>query len=190
MTYNHPSNTSPPAKLYIDMYIYARQVNPQLKISINPIFFIRGACFDQSSGQHRVNPGKQEGGDTKKSNYRRVFFSRYLAVNDGALRSHSDVWAPLRGGLVINRVLIARARALGNVWTIHVHRANTVTHTRQTQGHRVTDRQGRTTIHVNGPNASVGAVRLRALPLFLVQQGCLRVGVSRCGPAAVVGRGC
>ena len=26
--------------------------------------------------------------------------------------------------------------------------------------------------------------------LFLVQQGCLRVGVSRCGPAAVVGRGC
>jgi len=28
---------------------------------------------------------------------------------------------------------------------------------------------------------------LRALPFFLVQQGgCLRVGVSRCGPAAVV----
>ena len=26
--------------------------------------------------------------------------------------------------------------------------------------------------------------------LFLVQQGCLRVGVSRCGPATVVGRGC
>jgi len=26
--------------------------------------------------------------------------------------------------------------------------------------------------------------------LFLLQQGCLRVGVSRCGPAAVVGRGC
>jgi len=37
---------------------------------------------------------------------------------------------------------------------------------------------------------SVGAVRLRALPFFLVRQGCLRVGVSRCGPAAVVGRGC
>ena len=34
------------------------------------------------------------------------------------------------------------------------------------------------------------AVRIRALPFFLVQQGCLRVGVSRCGPAAVVGRGC
>jgi len=33
---------------------------------------------------------------------------------------------------------------------------------------------------------SVGAVRLRALPLFLVQQGCLRFGVSRCGPAAAV----
>jgi len=28
---------------------------------------------------------------------------------------------------------------------------------------------------------SVGAVRLRALPFFLVQQGCLRFGVSRCG---------
>jgi len=37
---------------------------------------------------------------------------------------------------------------------------------------------------------SVGAVRLRALPFSLVQQGCLLVGVSRCGPAAVVGRGC
>jgi len=33
---------------------------------------------------------------------------------------------------------------------------------------------------------SVGTVRLRALPFFLVQQGCLRVGVSRCGLAAVV----
>jgi len=36
---------------------------------------------------------------------------------------------------------------------------------------------------------SVGAVRLRALPLFLVQQGCYRFGVSRCGLAAVVGGG-
>ena len=35
----------------------------------------------------------------------------------------------------------------------------------------------------------VGAVRLRALPFFLVQLGCLRVGVSRCGLAAVVGGG-
>jgi len=32
-------------------------------------------------------------------------------------------------------------------------------------------------------------VRLRALPFFLVQQGCLRVGVSRCGLAAEVGGG-
>jgi len=37
---------------------------------------------------------------------------------------------------------------------------------------------------------SVGAVRLRALPFSLVQQGCFRVGVSRCGLAAVVERGC
>jgi len=37
---------------------------------------------------------------------------------------------------------------------------------------------------------SVGAVRLRAVPFFLVQQGCLRFGVSRCGlAAAVVGGG-
>ena len=39
------------------------------------------------------------------------------------------------------------------------------------------------------PPSGYGAVRLRALPFFLVQQGCLRVGVSRCGPAAVVGGG-
>jgi len=37
---------------------------------------------------------------------------------------------------------------------------------------------------------SVGAVRLRALLFCLVQQGCLRFGVSRCGlAAAVVGGG-
>ena len=34
-----------------------------------------------------------------------------------------------------------------------------------------------------------GAVRLRALPFFSVQQGCLLVGVSRCGLAAVVAGG-
>jgi len=36
---------------------------------------------------------------------------------------------------------------------------------------------------------SVGAVRLRALPFFLLYS-CLRVDASRCGPAALVGRGC
>jgi len=36
---------------------------------------------------------------------------------------------------------------------------------------------------------SVRAIRLRALPFSLVHQGCFRVGVSRCGLAAVVGRG-
>jgi len=35
----------------------------------------------------------------------------------------------------------------------------------------------------------VRAVRLRALPFFLVQHGCLRVGAGRCGLAAVVGGG-
>jgi len=41
------------------------RVNP-LKVLINPIVFIRSACFDQSSGQPRVTPGKQEGGGRKK----------------------------------------------------------------------------------------------------------------------------
>jgi len=38
----------------------------RLKVLINPIVFILSACFDQSSGQLRVNPGKQEGGGVKK----------------------------------------------------------------------------------------------------------------------------
>jgi len=54
----------------------------RLKVLINPIFFIRSACFDLSSGQSRVNPGKQEGGGREKIKNRRVFFSRYLAAND------------------------------------------------------------------------------------------------------------
>ena len=31
---------------------------------------------------------------------------------------------------------------------------------------------------------------LQALPRLFLKQWCLRVSVSRCGPAAVVGRGC
>jgi len=38
-----------------------------LKVGINRIFLIRSACFYQSSGQPRVNPGKQEQGGAKKS---------------------------------------------------------------------------------------------------------------------------
>jgi len=38
----------------------------RLNSSINPICFIRSACFDPLSGQPRDNPGKQEGGDAKK----------------------------------------------------------------------------------------------------------------------------
>jgi len=41
------------------------RVNPAKNIN-QPDFFIRSACFDQSSGQPRVNPGKQEGGGEKK----------------------------------------------------------------------------------------------------------------------------
>jgi len=41
--------------------------------------------FYQSSGQPRVTPGETgRGGSAKKNKNRRVFFSRYLAVNDGA----------------------------------------------------------------------------------------------------------
>jgi len=68
------------------------RVNPAKSFN-QPDFFIRGACFDQSSGRPRVNPGKQEGGDTKKTNYRRVFLSRYLAVNDA-----SDAFCLVRDG--------------------------------------------------------------------------------------------
>jgi len=38
----------------------------RLKVTINPICFIRSACFDQSSSQSRVNPGKHGGGGAKK----------------------------------------------------------------------------------------------------------------------------
>jgi len=60
------------------------RVNPAKVFLINRIFFIRSACFDPSSGQPRVNPGKQEvgGGAQKNKKKRRVFFSRYLAAND------------------------------------------------------------------------------------------------------------
>jgi len=39
----------------------------RLNVLINPIVFIRSACFDLSSGQPRVNPGKQEGGGGAKN---------------------------------------------------------------------------------------------------------------------------
>jgi len=38
------------------------RVKTRLNVLIQPIFLIRSACFDPSSGQSRVNPGKQEGG--------------------------------------------------------------------------------------------------------------------------------
>jgi len=72
------------------------RVNPA-KVLINPICFILSACFDQSSGQPRVNPGKQKGGSAKKIKNRRVFFSRYLAANDGLAAALRLVVAALRG---------------------------------------------------------------------------------------------
>ena len=41
------------------------RVNPANSFN-QPDSFFRSACFDQSSGQPRVNPGKQKGGGAKK----------------------------------------------------------------------------------------------------------------------------
>ena len=41
------------------------RVNPAKSVN-QPDLFIQSACFYQSSGQSRVNPGKQEGGGAKK----------------------------------------------------------------------------------------------------------------------------
>jgi len=40
------------------------------------IFLIMSACFDQSSGQPRVNPGKQEGGGREKNKQIGEFYFR------------------------------------------------------------------------------------------------------------------
>jgi len=53
------------------IFLFTRRVlaffsgNPAKSLN-NPIYFIRGAFFDQSSGQPRVNPGKQDGGGARK----------------------------------------------------------------------------------------------------------------------------
>jgi len=41
------------------------RVTPAESFNQPDVFFIWSACFDQSSGQPRVNPDKQEGGGTK-----------------------------------------------------------------------------------------------------------------------------
>jgi len=61
------------------------RVNPATIFS-QPDFFVRSACYDRSSGQPRVNPGKQEGGGggAKKIKKSASFlFEVYLAANDG-----------------------------------------------------------------------------------------------------------
>jgi len=64
------------------------RVNPAKSFN-QPDFFIRSACCYQSSGQPRVNPGKQKGGGREKNKKnRRVFFSRYLAANDALLANN------------------------------------------------------------------------------------------------------
>jgi len=55
------------------IFLFARRVLAFFRVNSakgfnQPDFFIRSACFDSSSGQPRVNPGKQEGwGAPKKS---------------------------------------------------------------------------------------------------------------------------
>ena len=50
--------------LFIWCVLTLFRVNPAQSCN-QPYFFIRSACFDQSSGQPRVNPGKQGGGAQK-----------------------------------------------------------------------------------------------------------------------------
>jgi len=82
------------------------RVNPAESFN-QPDFFIRSACFYQSSGQPRVNPGEQEGGVQKNKKNRRVIFSRYLAANDGPpstvrLTSRSHSRSPGRNNTINN----------------------------------------------------------------------------------------
>jgi len=51
------------------------RVNPAKRFN-QPDFFIRSACFDQSSGQPRVNTGKQEGGGREINQKIGEFFFR------------------------------------------------------------------------------------------------------------------
>jgi len=58
----------------------------RLTVSIKPIFFIQRACFHQSSGQSRVNPGKQEGGGRKKDQKIGEFYFRGILQETTAAR--------------------------------------------------------------------------------------------------------
>jgi len=70
------------------IFIYTRRVlaffrvKPAKSFNQHNLFYPKRLLY-QSSGQPRVNPGKQEGGGVhKKSKNRRVSFSRYIAAND------------------------------------------------------------------------------------------------------------
>jgi len=64
------------------------RVNPAKSFN-HPDFFIRSACVDQSSGQPRVNPGKQEGGGgaQKIKKIGEFSFQGYLAANEVKTKS-------------------------------------------------------------------------------------------------------
>jgi len=71
------------------------RVNPATSFNQSDLF-IRSAFFNQSSGQPRVNPGKQERGGATKTKHRRVFFSRYLAANDASSTGTRLLWSRCR----------------------------------------------------------------------------------------------
>jgi len=78
--------------LFTRLVLAFLRVNPATIFS-QPDFFVRSACYDRSSGQPRVNPGKQEGGGgaRKKSKNRPVFFSRYILQPTTGMNEHLPV---------------------------------------------------------------------------------------------------
>jgi len=72
----------------------------RLNVSIKPIFFNRSAYFDPSSGQPRVNLGKQEGGARKKKIGE---FSFRCILQPTTAWNWQEVGSTWINGLVINK---------------------------------------------------------------------------------------
>jgi len=68
------------------------RVNPAKSFN-QPDFFLLSACFDQSSGQPRVNPGKQEGGSVTKIKKSASFL---FEVSCSQRRHGDDMYTPER----------------------------------------------------------------------------------------------
>jgi len=72
----------------------------RLKVAINPILFIRSICFDQSSGQPRVNPGNQGGGAQKNRT-----IGEFLFEVSCSQRRPDVAFAPCRSQLGLSTIL-------------------------------------------------------------------------------------